>query len=845
MRFRILGPLEITGDPDPGSAGPRPLGAPKPRTVLGALLTRPGGVVSVDELIDELWPDGPPRTALTTLHVYVSQIRKTLAAASPREGRALLVTQRPGYVLRVDPEDMDATVFERLRGPARRALAEGDVGRAAELARRADALWRGPLLAGTPHGPLLRAAAARLTEVRLEVTELRLEAELRLGHHHEVLPDLRALTTRHPLREEFHAQLLTALAHTGRHAEALEAYARLRGLLAEELGTEPGARLRALHQRLLREGGAEDGVPEPPVRTLPGPREWPPPVPPALDGELIGRDEESETVERLVRGAAPGAWTAVTGPVGAGKTALALAVAHRVADAFPDGVLFVDLRPTAGPRTAPEAAAQLLRLARSGPTGAAGPAPDRPGPDPVAALRALTARRRLLLVLDGAGSLAQVRPLLPTAPGSTALVTGRLAAAGARVVPLGPLGRLAVRRMLPGVPPDIADRVGELCGGLPLPLRAAALALTARPHWDGVTLLARLREEATRLDVLGAGEPDVRARLLGAYDELPAEQRRALRLLALLPRGEFGSGAAAAVLDLGRHPATLLLDALADRQFLLAHGPETYLLPEPARLLAADRLRTLEPTDSVRAATVRMCEAYAAAAAAPGGAPRTVARTRELAGVLRTAHAAGRWSTVLRLAEALTAPLERTADWATWETAHTLALDAAERLGDRRARARLLTSLGDLAWQQRDDERAAERYGRAAEIAAGPGLADERARALAGLAELRLEHGDPDRAAALLGVAPESGGAVGRYEVQRVRALVALQTGGGRAAAGPLTECVTLAAALGDRRREAHAHRALGAVHEPRRSTEAHRNFEVRPGVWRLAPPGRPGPPRP
>ncbi|MFS4097941.1 BTAD domain-containing putative transcriptional regulator, partial [Streptomyces sp. AF1A] len=555
MRFRILGPLELTGDPDPASAGTHTPGAPKLRTVLGTLLARAGSVVSVDALIDELWPDGPPRTALTTLHVYVSQIRKALTAASPRQGRTLLVTQRPGYLLRADDEDVDATVFEQLRARGRRALADGELARAADLLRRADALWRGPLLSGTPHGPLLRATAARLTEARLEVLELHVDAELRLGNHRAVLPELRALTTEHPLREEFHAQLLTALARTGRHAEALHAYARLRALLAEELGTEPGPRLRALHQRLLteEEGPGEDdllGYPEQPRRqsasardgraptrdalrhargsagapgtpgsatapglramasgahattpgtsttlserdaatpgtsptlsepdaTTPGtnptapepnaaaptpeatapephaaapgtsatapephaatptpeatapephaaapgtsatapephtatptpeatapephaaaltpeatapephtatptpratalrpraavpapvagapgpdalvPRPLAPPPPlvspvlalPAPDGELVGRDEELAAVERLLRTAPPGTWTAVTGPVGAGKTALAVAAARRVADAFPDGVLFLDLR---------------------------------------------------------------------------------------------------------------------------------------------------------------------------------------------------------------------------------------------------------------------------------------------------------------------------------------------------------------------------------------------------------------------------------------------------------------------------------------------------------------------
>ncbi|MEU7425634.1 BTAD domain-containing putative transcriptional regulator [Streptomyces sp. NPDC040750] len=909
MRFRILGPLELTGDPDPASAGPHTPGPPKLRTVLGTLVARADTVVSVETLIDELWPDGPPRTALTTLHVYVSQIRKALCAASPRQGHALLVTRRPGYLLRTTGDDVDATVFERLRAEGRAALAGDDLPRAAHLLRRAEELWRGPLLSGTPHGPVLRAVAARLTEARLEVSELRVAAELRLGRDREVLPDLVALTTEHPLREEFHAQLLTALHRTGRHAEALHAYARLRGLLAEELGTEPGPRLRALHQRLLAEedapahprgprqdqpGPSRTRAPERPRHGRPEPShpdrpdafhpdrpdalhaDRPDPLHasrpdplhadrpgrhphtgrptrrtalpgggdsgttayrlahlPCLETPLVGRDEELDAVESLLRDSTPGAWTAVTGPAGSGKTALAVAAARRVADAFPGGVLYLDLRTASRrPLTTEEAARRLLGQAASATAPADTPLAPPAHPDPVTELRALTGRRRLLLVLDGAVSVAQVRPLLPSAPGSTALVTARRAvtgATGARQVPLGPLSRAAARRMLAAAGPGIADEVGELCGRLPLVLRAAALALAARPHWDGPTLSARLREEATRLDVLRVGELDVRQRLLEEYAELPADLRRAVRLLAL-PPGAFSPAVAAAVLDRAPGPAALLVDALADRRLLLPDAADRYVLPEPTRLLAAERLRAEEPADSVRAATARMCEAYATAAARPGGAPRTAEGTRGLARVLGMAHAAGLWPVVLRLAEALAAPLERSADWPVWATAHGLALDAARRHGDERATARLLCSLGDLAWQQRDDERAAEHYGQAAALAAAAGLLDERARALAGLAELRLERGESGHAAELLRAAPEPDGAVGRYEVQRVRALVALETAGAPAATGPLTECVALAAALGDRRREAHARRALHAAQGPPRA------FEVRPGVWRLWP---------
>ncbi|THA54604.1 AfsR/SARP family transcriptional regulator [Streptomyces sp. A1136] len=841
MRFRILGPLEVAGDPGPATAGLHTPGPAKLRVVLGTLLVRANEVVSVDSLVDELWRDAPPRTAMTTLHVYVSQIRKALRSASTRHGEGILLTRRPGYLLRAAPDELDLAVFEDLRERGRKALAGHDDERAAALLRQAQDLWRGPLLSGVPYGPLLESAAARLTEARLEALEQRVHADLRLGRDRELVAELRALVSTYPLREELHAHLMTALFRSGRLAEALQAYAAVRRTLIEELGVEPGVRLRRLHEELLRaDGDPLPAFPAAPVALSAAPAagntDWLPPD----DGPPAGRDAERVELVGRLRDARPGSWVAITGLPGSGKTALAVAAAREAATAFPDGVLFLDLAPDGGPVLAPaEAAARLLRRARAV-ASEAGRTPEPDG-DPLEALRTFTAGRRLLFVLDNARSVAQVRPLLPTTPGSAAVVTGRLLPAGApgmHSLRLGLLGRTAAAEVLAGAGPVAAEEIAALCGRLPLALRAAAVQLKARPHWTGEVLAARLRDETSRLDALRIGEFDVRARLTAAYDELPAAGRRAFRLLGLLPAAGFPLVAAAAVLDLATAEAAPLVESLCDRQLLLAPGPDTYVLPELLRVLAAELLAAREPVEAVRAATSRMCAAYAAAAAEPGGGPTDAEGLGRYAGLVRAAHGAGLWAQTILLADTVTGALERAAAWDDWEGVHTLALDAARRVDDRRAEARMLRSLGDLAWQQRMADRAAERYARAARAATAAGAAAEAARALAGLAELRLEGGLVAEADALLTSARHAlatGHArpgAGRFEVRRVEALLALETGAGADAAGALADCVALARALGDRHREAYARRALG--NDAASGAGSGRAVEVRPGIWRL-----------
>ncbi|MFE0512109.1 BTAD domain-containing putative transcriptional regulator [Streptomyces sp. NPDC058964] len=854
MRFRILGPMEIEGSAGPGvSYTPR---AAKLRVVLGALLVRSGEVVSVEALTDELWQDDPPRTATTTLQVYISQLRKQLSAAQDGFGREALVTRPPGYVLRLEPDELDLTRFEELHASGRRALEAGDFARASALQRQAIDLWRGPLLSDTPHGPTLDAAAVRLDEAGVAALEQRIRADLELGRHRDLIAELQSVTTRHPLREEFHGHLMLALFRAGRQAEALRAFGQLRQTLVEELAIEPGPALQRLHRRILRgDAGLLVAEAAPSAAVTANQSRGRPVALPAADPAFTGREDELARVVHLLTASPAGTCVAVAGMPGVGKTALAVEAAHRCADTFPDGRLFVDLEPEPGsPLTAAQALTRLLRRA-----GETGPLPEAME-DLRDTLHTFLAGRRLLLVLDHASSEAQLRPLLPAGEGCRALITIRrtpASLASVRTVALAPLPPEAAcalltavsgtaldghaddtRRPAPAAPDGRAAllEVAGLCGSLPLALRSAAAQLAARPHWTPQTLAARLRDARDRLDALRVGELDVKEILLTGYAAATAEQQRSFRLLALLPDAPFELGPAAAVLGLGPDAAGRSVEGLVDARLLEADEAGRYRFHPLLRLLAAVLSTPRAREHSPRHGGARLAETYADSVAQAG--PPAVADTGDggLAvpvGVLRTAHAHGAWQAALRLADTLSGRLESHAAWHSWRTAHTLGLDAARRARDRAGEARMLRSLGDLAWQQRELTRCEELYEAAARAARGCADDHEHGRALVGLADVRLDAGALDEAGALLDTALGSlrDGSPARFDALRAGALLALDRGDEATATVRFTACRDLATALRDRRLEAYARRCLRRLTDVREPEPA---VEVRPGVWRL-----------
>lgn len=794
VRFGILGPLEVTG------------GAPaaaKLRGVLGTLLVRANEVVSVDSLIDELWPDAPPRTAPTTLQVYVSHLRKALRAADPHHGRETLVTRRPGYLARVTPDELDSTAFLALSRRGHRALHEGDFAAAADLQRRALALWRGPLLSDIPHGPLLEGAAVRMDEARTTALDERVRAELHLGMHRELVPELHELAAEYPLREEFHTHLMVALYRCGRQAEALRVFTLLRQTLVDELGIEPGPESRRL-QRLILAGDPDLARPAPaaPTARRNGGEDRALPRP---DPSFAGRTDELAALDRLLRAASGGGdgVIAVTGMPGVGKTALAVEAAHRAADAFPGGLRLLD--------------------------GRAGGPPPRPAP-----------ARGTLLLVDGVATEAEVRPLLPL--GYTLLLTARRLPAGLpglRTVLLGPWRPEETRRLAglfgahgarreDAPTAEEAAEIAALCGRLPLAVRAAAAQLAARPHWTPATLLSRLRAEEGRLDALRCGDLDVRTRLRAAYEDCDDGRRRTFRLLSLLPPGPFGAARAAAALGVHEARALAALDDLADDRLLEADR-DTWRLPELLRLLAAERLAEEEDPQTVRAAVRRVCLAHARDAADPRRTADTDPATP--ARLARSAYDAGLWELTVRLTDGL-ARCARP-DAVAEEASYALALDAARRCADRPAEARMLRRLAELAWRYRRFARARTLLGRALERARSCGDTEETGQALVGLAELLLDGGATGEAADLLEpvlVAP--GITRARFEAARVRALVALAQEGPEAARTWFGTCLALADALDEPALRMYARRSLRAL-----DTDGGAGFgavEVRPGLWRI-----------
>ena len=342
MRFRVLGPLEALD----GAGRPVRLGAPKQRVLLGMLLLHADRPVPVDRLVDALWPDGPPRSARQVLRTYASALRAALSLDG-------LSAQPAGYRLVVPPEELDLTVFERLADEGERALAGGDLPLAAERLHGALALWRGPVLADLALATEVLPTVAGLDERRLAVQEIWLETRLALGHHAALVAELRTRLARDPLRERLAGLLMLALYRSGRRAEALAVYTETRQRLAEELGIEPGTELRQRHRDVLTDQDPGPGSAAPPAV----PRQLP-----AVARHFTGRTTELAELTELLGHTDTVVITAIDGMAGIGKTTTVVHWAHRVADRFPDGQLYVNLRGYApgGPLRPVDALAQIL-----------------------------------------------------------------------------------------------------------------------------------------------------------------------------------------------------------------------------------------------------------------------------------------------------------------------------------------------------------------------------------------------------------------------------------------------------------------------------------------------------
>ena len=637
MRFGLLGTLRVLDDQNTELL----VSAPKHRILLAALLLDANRWLSREALTEALWDGEPPPNAGPALRTYLARLRQVLGPAGELIGAGpagLRIHLRP-------PAELDLAAAERLHARGAAAARAQDWPQTAELLRRAENLWRGQPLADVPSDLLQRTVVPRLEELRLAVTEQRLDAELELGRAGELVGELRAFAAAHPLREHAHAQLMLALTRAHRRSEALAAYQDARKVLREQLGADPTAELRELHRRILAGDPAlelpsapsvsaiEVAAPAPVVPPTPAEPE-PEPVPrqlPVAPRGFAGRDRELKQLDEITAELDVGTVviSAVNGTAGVGKTALALHWAHRNAGLFPDGQLHVNLRgfDPGEPPLAPEAALRGFLTALGVPAVRI-PA----GLEPRSTLyRSLLAGRRMLVVLDNARDARQVRPLLPAGPGCLTLVTSRgelrglVIAEGARPLSL-PLmdaaeaGELLARKLgAEHVHQDLraTGELIELCAGLPLALSVAAAYIDSRRHATVRSFAADLRAASTSLDVLGVDDPltDLRTVLSCSVAALGESAAQAFRLLGLHPGTDIAAAALAELAGLAPAQAERALVELVDANLLTETSAGRYschdLLGAYARELAGE----LDP-ETADAARRRLLGWYVHAASA-------------------------------------------------------------------------------------------------------------------------------------------------------------------------------------------------------------------------------------
>jgi DNA-binding SARP family transcriptional activator len=615
MRFEVLGPVRVWH-----AEQEIDLGFPQQRALLALLLVQAGRPVQMSEIVDILWAQRPPSSAMNVVRRYVGSLRRLLEPGLPPRAPGRRVLRRTGgYLLDTDPDELDLLRFRRLTNRGKRATATGRPEAAVRHFVEALGLWRGPVATGIPASTRGHAHFAAVEREFVLTTRMAADAALLCGASEQVLPGLRRAAGLDPLNESLHARLVMSLAACGLQAEALSAYDEVRLHLAEELGVSPGPELSAAHARVLRQElhpaspaparrpaavhtlrpdhrGAEQESFHQEVR--------PAQLPPDLR-VFSGRTAELGRLTDIADAAlgSPGApaTVLVTGMAGIGKTTLAVHWAHDVVGRFPDGQLHVELRgshPTRPVVHPAEALAGML-TALGVPAGRIPAGLDAR----VGLYRSRLAGRQVLVLLDDAADTAQIRPLLPASPGSLALVTSRnglsgLIASGAQPLRLELPSHADARALLTrrigadrtAAEPWTVDRIATRCGRLPLALAVVAARAVSRPGFPLAALAAELDDEHRGLDAFSGVDDtaDPRTAFTCSYRSLPAESARLFRLLSLLDCPDITADTAAALAGVPVRTARLLLCRLADAHLVAEPEPGHYVLHDLLRVFGAE-----------------------------------------------------------------------------------------------------------------------------------------------------------------------------------------------------------------------------------------------------------------
>ncbi len=848
--FGVLGPLQVRAH-----GVPVRIGGAKPRAVLATLLLQPNGFVSLDLLTEVLWPGGAPRSAVANVRTYVRTLRLRL----PPTAVDGLRTEPSGYSLGIEPGEVDMLLFEQQLAAARAARDRGADAAALRAYEMALGLWRGGVLQDVPSSVVWDPAITRMEGLRSIAVDECLELRLRLGDYAHLVSDLRSRLTESPLREDLWRMLVHALSDAGRSAEARSAYAEAEQVIAAELGIEPSEPLRAI--------GAE-------VNGYPGRHRAATPVSvcqlPMDIIDFTGRAVEIADLEELLStaGRQP-VVAAVSGPPGVGKSTLAVHVAHRVRDVFPDGQLFVDLAGTSEcPREPADVLAEMLRG-----LGVIDSAiPGEPG-ERAAMFRARLAQRRFLIVLDDALGSAQVSPLLPGTGGSAVLVSSRRRMPGlpARACPLGLMRHDDARALFGAIvgadrlrrEGADADRVLAECGSLPLAVRIAAARLVNRPGWSVGTLADSLRDERGRLGAVRFGELEVRAGTELSYRHLPEPAAAAFRTFGDLPDDAVPGWLVSVATGCDSETAGGL-DTLLDEHLVEVVGRDRlglnrYRMHDLLRCYARElvltdnqemrlrrRLRVIDAlTALARSANAAMPTRFLGVLGEPderglpdGPAhdvvPMVRARPvdwfesehRNLVAAVDAAVRLGRTDRAADLAIELAGFFDMRGYYGDWLRTHRLVLDAMPHHDDVRAAA-LLRNLGQLHLYQDRYPDALASFDRARALFAELGHPTGEAIAAVGSGSVHRIVGDLGAALGTFTAALKDFAAHGDRHGEAVArnaiASVWLERKDPEAAAGWLRGALELSRADGDRHREAQVRRRVAVLHELRGEPQAAR----------------------